>query len=280
MQWDGRYAKDEGGSRMMVDLDWLSRPAQRPPPAEPCSTAPPRPPPRPAGRRGRPPTGKGVSARALREHLEHKAKLRGSLEAAPPRAAAPEEDFVASFMAHPPPPAAPAAAGEPPPPELRELFPPRAGAPAFDALGLQPALMLRLELEPGEGPRGSPPSVYFATGETWRVCGPTEAAAAAERDAAPRRKTEISPDSVYAFPSEGEEEREEEPRAAGGRGAEALASRECALERYREKKKKRQYDKKIRYESRKVRADGRVRIRGRFARADELAAQAAAQGGG
>ena len=47
-------------------------------------------------------------------------------------------------------------------------------------------------------------------------------------------------------------------------------NRKDALVRYRQKKKTRQYDKKIRYESRKVRADGRIRIRGRFARADEL----------
>lgn len=44
--------------------------------------------------------------------------------------------------------------------------------------------------------------------------------------------------------------------------------RETALSRYKEKKKSRRYDKHIRYESRKVRAESRTRIRGRFAKMD------------
>lgn len=44
--------------------------------------------------------------------------------------------------------------------------------------------------------------------------------------------------------------------------------RETALSRYKEKKKSRRYDKHIRYESRKVRAESRTRIRGRFAKID------------
>ncbi|XP_020213313.1 zinc finger protein CONSTANS-LIKE 13 [Cajanus cajan] len=40
--------------------------------------------------------------------------------------------------------------------------------------------------------------------------------------------------------------------------------RDSALLRYREKKKTRRYDKHIRYESRKVRAESRMRIKGRF----------------
>lgn len=44
--------------------------------------------------------------------------------------------------------------------------------------------------------------------------------------------------------------------------------RGSALSRYKEKKKTRRYDKHIRYESRKVRAEGRTRIRGRFAKID------------
>ncbi|XP_076892257.1 zinc finger protein CONSTANS-LIKE 13-like [Bidens hawaiensis] len=44
--------------------------------------------------------------------------------------------------------------------------------------------------------------------------------------------------------------------------------RETALTRYKEKKKSRRYDKHIRYESRKVRAESRTRIRGRFAKMD------------
>ncbi|KAL7582296.1 hypothetical protein Lser_V15G41619 [Lactuca serriola] len=46
--------------------------------------------------------------------------------------------------------------------------------------------------------------------------------------------------------------------------------RETALSRYKEKKKSRRYDKHIRYESRKVRAESRIRIRGRFAKMDRL----------
>ncbi|KAK7355747.1 hypothetical protein VNO80_15008 [Phaseolus coccineus] len=40
--------------------------------------------------------------------------------------------------------------------------------------------------------------------------------------------------------------------------------RDSALLRYREKKKTRRYDKHIRYESRKVRAESRMRVKGRF----------------
>ncbi|XP_057965752.1 zinc finger protein CONSTANS-LIKE 13 isoform X2 [Malania oleifera] len=44
--------------------------------------------------------------------------------------------------------------------------------------------------------------------------------------------------------------------------------RETAISRYKEKKKARRYDKHVRYESRKVRAETRTRIRGRFAKAE------------
>ncbi|KAL3849799.1 hypothetical protein ACJIZ3_011681 [Penstemon smallii] len=44
--------------------------------------------------------------------------------------------------------------------------------------------------------------------------------------------------------------------------------RDSALSRYKEKKKTRRYDRHIRYESRKVRAESRVRIKGRFAKKD------------
>lgn len=44
--------------------------------------------------------------------------------------------------------------------------------------------------------------------------------------------------------------------------------RETAVSRYKEKKKTRRYEKHIRYESRKVRAESRTRIRGRFAKMD------------
>ncbi|CAI0447807.1 unnamed protein product [Linum tenue] len=42
--------------------------------------------------------------------------------------------------------------------------------------------------------------------------------------------------------------------------------RDSAISRYKEKKKTRRYDKHIRYESRKARAESRTRIRGRFAK--------------
>ena len=45
-------------------------------------------------------------------------------------------------------------------------------------------------------------------------------------------------------------------------------AREEMLVRYHKKRKERHFKKKIRYASRKVRADNRVRIKGRFARAD------------
>ncbi|KAK7284713.1 hypothetical protein RJT34_19465 [Clitoria ternatea] len=42
--------------------------------------------------------------------------------------------------------------------------------------------------------------------------------------------------------------------------------RDSALLRYKQKKKTRRYDKHVRYESRKVRAESRVRVKGRFAK--------------
>ena len=56
--------------------------------------------------------------------------------------------------------------------------------------------------------------------------------------------------------------------SAAGRMAPGTALRKEMLQRYHEKRKRRHFRKKIRYESRKVRADNRVRIKGRFARAD------------
>ncbi|XP_015575619.1 zinc finger protein CONSTANS-LIKE 13 [Ricinus communis] len=44
--------------------------------------------------------------------------------------------------------------------------------------------------------------------------------------------------------------------------------RDSAISRYKEKRKTRRYDKHIRYESRKARAESRTRIRGRFAKMD------------
>lgn len=45
--------------------------------------------------------------------------------------------------------------------------------------------------------------------------------------------------------------------------------RDTAISRYKEKKKNRRYEKHIRYESRKVRAETRTRIKGRFAKMDQ-----------
>lgn len=44
----------------------------------------------------------------------------------------------------------------------------------------------------------------------------------------------------------------------------SAATRNCAVLRYKEKKKSRRFDKKIRYASRKARADSRMRVKGRF----------------
>ncbi|XP_072960227.1 zinc finger protein CONSTANS-LIKE 13-like [Typha angustifolia] len=44
--------------------------------------------------------------------------------------------------------------------------------------------------------------------------------------------------------------------------------RDSVISRYREKRKTRRYDKLIRYESRKARADNRLRVKGRFAKVD------------
>ncbi|KAL6902089.1 hypothetical protein ACP4OV_004965 [Aristida adscensionis] len=45
--------------------------------------------------------------------------------------------------------------------------------------------------------------------------------------------------------------------------------RGSVISRYKEKRKTRRFDKQVRYESRKVRADGRLRIKGRFAKANQ-----------
>ncbi len=55
-----------------------------------------------------------------------------------------------------------------------------------------------------------------------------------------------------------------------------LASRQEKLQRFREKKRKRHFKKTIRYASRKAYAEVRPRIKGRFARKDEVAVMRAA----
>jgi len=53
------------------------------------------------------------------------------------------------------------------------------------------------------------------------------------------------------------------------RGALTHQARDSAMLRYKEKKKTRKFDKKIRYESRKARADIRKRVKGRFVKAGQ-----------
>ncbi|KAL5196496.1 hypothetical protein ABZP36_000008 [Zizania latifolia] len=48
----------------------------------------------------------------------------------------------------------------------------------------------------------------------------------------------------------------------------AYPERGTVISRYKEKRKNRRFDKQIRYESRKARADGRLRIKGRFAKSN------------
>ncbi|KAL5217149.1 hypothetical protein ABZP36_017833 [Zizania latifolia] len=50
----------------------------------------------------------------------------------------------------------------------------------------------------------------------------------------------------------------------------ACPDRNSVISRYKEKRKTRRFDKQVRYESRKARADGRLRIKGRFAKADQI----------
>eukprot|EP00198_Chlamydomonas_reinhardtii_P011258 XP_001700595.1 predicted protein [Chlamydomonas reinhardtii] len=59
-----------------------------------------------------------------------------------------------------------------------------------------------------------------------------------------------------------------------------MVKQEPCLERYRQKKARRHYSKKIRYQLRKINADKRPRIKGRFVKKDELASFLATQRGG
>ncbi|CAN6162343.1 unnamed protein product [Urochloa humidicola] len=58
-------------------------------------------------------------------------------------------------------------------------------------------------------------------------------------------------------------------QAPGPEGSSAGGSRDSAITRYKEKKQRRKFDKKIRYASRKARADVRKRVKGRFVKAGE-----------
>ncbi|XP_008799882.3 zinc finger protein CONSTANS-LIKE 13 isoform X1 [Phoenix dactylifera] len=50
----------------------------------------------------------------------------------------------------------------------------------------------------------------------------------------------------------------------------AFVNRDSVISRYKKKRETRRYDKLIRYESRKIRADTRMRIKGRFAKANQV----------
>ena len=61
-------------------------------------------------------------------------------------------------------------------------------------------------------------------------------------------------------------------QAAQGRPAVWAANRKAALEKLREKKKLRSFRKKVRYESRRLLAESRPRVRGQFVKAGSEAA--------
>uniref|UniRef100_J3LNR7 CCT domain-containing protein n=2 Tax=Oryza brachyantha TaxID=4533 RepID=J3LNR7_ORYBR len=46
--------------------------------------------------------------------------------------------------------------------------------------------------------------------------------------------------------------------------------RNSVISRYKEKRKTRRFDRQVRYESRKARADSRLRIKGRFAKTNQI----------
>lgn len=56
----------------------------------------------------------------------------------------------------------------------------------------------------------------------------------------------------------------------GGLDVVPCPDRDSVISRYKEKRKTRRFDKQVRYESRKVRADGRLRVKGRFAKANQI----------
>eukprot|EP00803_Ostreobium_quekettii_P003231 evm.model.scf_3976EXC.1 EVM.evm.TU.scf_3976EXC.1 scf_3976EXC:5954-7192(-) len=62
------------------------------------------------------------------------------------------------------------------------------------------------------------------------------------------------------------------PSMASLQASQSLVDRKARVARYREKRKHRSFENKIRYTSRKLYAENRPRIKGRFARPDELEA--------
>uniref|UniRef100_A0ACD5XFV6 Uncharacterized protein n=1 Tax=Avena sativa TaxID=4498 RepID=A0ACD5XFV6_AVESA len=56
----------------------------------------------------------------------------------------------------------------------------------------------------------------------------------------------------------------------GGFDVVAGPERDIVISRYKEKRRTRRFDKQVRYESRKARADSRLRVKGRFAKANQI----------
>ncbi|XP_043696893.1 zinc finger protein CONSTANS-LIKE 1-like [Telopea speciosissima] len=65
-------------------------------------------------------------------------------------------------------------------------------------------------------------------------------------------------------------------KAISGQGESSSADREAKILRYREKKAMRNYEKQVRYESRKKYAEIRPRVRGRFAKSSDQSEQPSA----
>ncbi|KAK1261932.1 Zinc finger protein CONSTANS-LIKE 1 [Acorus gramineus] len=74
-------------------------------------------------------------------------------------------------------------------------------------------------------------------------------------------------DNMFTYPSTGNSN-EISIRAAPG-DVEPVLDREARVLRYKEKKKRRRFEKQIRYQSRKLYAEKRPRVKGRFARTPE-----------
>jgi len=91
-----------------------------------------------------------------------------------------------------------------------------------------------------------------------------------DRGAAPTREISFSDQTIVPTGAE---------RPTPKIDSETLAlNRDNAMQRYKEKRKNRRYEKHIRYESRKLRADTRKRVKGRFVKSNE-ALNASSNGG-
>ncbi|XP_037459424.1 zinc finger protein CONSTANS-LIKE 14-like [Triticum dicoccoides] len=91
-----------------------------------------------------------------------------------------------------------------------------------------------------------------------------------DRGAAPAREISFGDQTIVPTGPE---------RPAARIDSETLAlNRDSAMQRYKEKRKNRRYEKHIRYESRKLRADTRKRVKGRFVKSNE-ALNAGSNGG-